>query len=260
MNLTLVVAGQSNGTSSTNNRMPKVYSRTEKVCIHHSFPVDTPTENVDAIPVKGMPGTGQCGPLDNSASWIFLGDMIQERFPNKWDIIKFVNISQGGSTSKDWVLNPPNWCNRLQTHVDNFNADAVLWVQGESDKNLPGTESVNDRISYMTQIITAARTASGKERIPFFVALDGWATDGGWGTTSAQIEAMPIRQAQRGIMNSRIAWLGPDIDEMRYQTPRNNWFQGLSGNPYPGAEFEGLGLIAHAEAWFKVMKPWLDRI
>lgn len=250
--LTFVVAGQSNGVSSTNGRIPKVYSTTKRVRIKHSFlNCDSPPvlETIDAIPVAEVPASGQCGPIDGSASWVFLGDMISQALNCD---VKFVNISAGGTTTVDWVN---NYLGLLTSTVQTYQPNAILWIQGESEKNLTPAPTPADCMARMRQIIAAARV--GNPRVPFFVALDGYCTDNGWATTLNNCEGMPICAAQREMIIERLAFLGADIDALRYAPVRNYYFQGLPGDHMPGAEFEGPGLIAHAQAWFNILMPYL---
>lgn len=230
--LTIVIAGQSNGVSDTANIFPaanKVYSESGRVKVTHSFSGET----VDSIPTKEKP-------CRYSAAWIHLGDQIA-MLRNR--DVHIINVSHGNTSTRNWQQYIPE----LESVVKHYNPDMVIWVQGESDRmeQIPYEES----LSNMRKIIECSRKKN--PYLKWFVALDGFVPDNDFNLW----ESEGVRRAQRQLIREGCVKEGPDIDAMRF---RNwNWFEPVSGNPYPGAEFIYDGLEEHANSWAKIILSYV---
>jgi len=78
--------------------------------------------------------------------------------------------------------------------------------------------------------------------LPWFVALNSV-------KTALPKNDIPIRRAQKAVIDSGLALLGPDTDTLR-ENPE--WMEAS------GAEFVGEGLKHHGELWFEVLSKYLD--
>ena len=121
---------------------------------------------------------------------------------------------------------------------------AVLWHQGESDANqreatrtLPGALYTK----FLEQVILESRRDIGWAA-PWFVALASYHTPDDTGSPE-------IREAQRALWNSRIAFAGPDSDALTGALRESNG---------KGVHFSGPGLREHAARWVEKVEPWLE--
>lgn len=227
--LTVVMTGQSNGVSPTDNNpegppAPPAWSRTGHVWITHDFG----PEHFDGIPTEKKP-------VHFSAAWVYLGDMIYQRTGRE---VHFINASHGNTSTRNWVQYIPE----LQAKVDLYKPDLVLWIQGESDT----TEGIPENESYtiLKRIMAVARSNGARVYVARDCGAHSWSYEDALQT--------PIRINEEKLIREGEVNAGPDIDRMRAM--HSDWFEHVSHGTAPGAEFIRDGIKEHAKAWFEILE------
>jgi hypothetical protein len=230
--ITIIISGQSNGVSSTDNTTPhatSVWSETGEVYLtYHRGGEDW----VHQVPTKSKPSI-------RSASWIYMGDELARRTGKA---VHIVNVAHGNTSSVDYNR---YYAEEMYLAIGAYDPDLLIWVQGESDR----FQGLTFQQSYdaMKALIDGSRKI--KPGLKWYVALDGYANSANYQDSVD----MPVRKAQQKLIDERIVFAGADIDRMRIDFP--NYFEPSSDSNPSGAEFGGnIGLKEHGLTWFEIIK------
>jgi hypothetical protein len=118
---------------------------------------------------------------------------------------------------------------------------AVLWHQGESDANQASADrtlSGENYRRYLELLIRATRKEVGWD-MPWFVAQASYHSESDPGSPD-------IREAQKALWASGVAFEGPDTDSLRAEYRS-------------GVHFNGEGLRKHGRMWADKVGPWLEQ-
>lgn len=217
--LTIIAAGQSNADSFLRGERERGYSVTGRV--------DLKRRDFS----EWMQPTVQ-NPSDRAICWIYCADILAVESGRR---IHIVDIAEGNSSTRDWVN---THAATLANAVEDNRADAVVWVQGESDY----WAGISEEESYQNMKAIIGRVKS-RRNIPFFIALNsvGEALD-----AYSDRNQIPIRRAQMRLINESIAQRGPDTDTLRDNYPTD-----------PGrVHFINEGIEAHGRLWAEVLTSY----
>jgi hypothetical protein len=158
--------------------------------------------------------------LRSNQTWIILGDLLYSLTG------RAVRVHQYASGAKNTAQ---LWSDSLFRHGKaalraHPGICAALWIQGESETDIP----VEETHWFMRSIVDTTRVI--RRELPWFVALDA----GG-------------RSAQTQLIAQGLVSRGPDIDSLRANRPD------LFTQPTPD-EFAGAGHQAHAAIWLNVLR------
>lgn len=207
----LLIHGQSNGVSPANGSVPRV-PRSARVWVSDYY-----CEVPDGVKRCSM-GTDMVQPspaasIRSNQAWIVLADELSAMTGRE---VRIYNVAQGGSATA-YLASEAQLVPARAAVRDHPNLCAVLWIQGESESNVP----VEQTVANMQTIITATRAEHPSLR--WIVAPDSYA-----------------RIAQMRLIEQGVVLRGPDIDSLRTNPL---YFEEGYG------EFIGSGIDAHARAW-----------
>jgi eukaryotic-like serine/threonine-protein kinase len=160
---------------------------------------------------------------------------------NKYSIpVSFVNVAAGSTNTEKWNPEKDFLFNRIREVLESRKVKAILWHQGESDF----MEKIPMAVSYdnMKKMINESRKIDPE--VKWFIALNSM-------KTNQPVETIDIRKAQNAIIESGLAFRGPDTDMIR---TNDKWIEPT------GAEFVGEGLKRHGELWFEVLSNCLESV
>ena len=154
---------------------------------------------------------------------------------------KFVTRAPDGTLVSDGTL-----FNGMMTRMQELGPHgfrALLWHQGESDSHQPPEHEISAETyrRMLEKIILSTRSQAGWE-IPWFVAEVSY-------HTPEDTSSPPIREAQRGLWQSGIAFEGPDTDTLTSAYRQNNG---------KGIHLNDAGLKAHGLLWAHSVELYLD--
>ena len=154
---------------------------------------------------------------------------------------KYVIQNADGALTSDGTLFNGMMMRIRQLGVHGFRA--VLWHQGESDSHQPSEHEITAEAyrRMLEHIIQATRSQAGWN-IPWFVAQATY-------HTPEDTSCPPIREAQRSLWQSGIAFEGPDTDTLTAVYRQNNG---------KGTHFNDAGLKAHGQLWAHQVELYLD--
>lgn len=203
--IVILVAGQSNGVSGAQEHELK-YSVTGAVsCYHADYWQEL------KVPTKENPSFA-------NVSFIYMGDLIVSNYNRE---VHIINICKGGTSSREWI---DNFLGGFVEDVKTYKPDAILWIQGETDKWLIGAKHQTKEWSYSNLLYIKQQLNTN---IPFYVAIT-------W-----------IPEVHKRFINEGHGRLGVDLDNMR--STNANWFEKCMG------EVVGEGLKVHGERWFNIL-------
>jgi hypothetical protein len=231
--LVIVISGQSNAVSATNNidpPSPAVFSETGQVYLTHTRGDELFFRRV---PTMDRPSTG-------SAAWVYLGDLIAKLTGRS---VHIINAAHGNTSSVGYQS---SYSAELLLAVSVYKPEFVIWIQGESDTEIELQESR----AAMRSIIDSTRKVVPNLR--WFVALNGYAHNANYYPESLK---MPIRRVQQELIDDGTVRAGVDIDLLRSTHPE--YFEAMRIQGFPGPEFIRDGIRRHAEAWFEIVKGTL---
>jgi len=229
-----LIAGQSNAASPAQG-ISSYYSKTGMVSTQE-LTFDRGYYN-NETPLFLIPNENR--PVTKSICWIYLGDLLVEKFKVP---VQFINVSQGNSSSTQWNPETGYLFNRISDVIRSRKIRAVLWHQGESDvlNNIPPRAIINN----MTRMILKSREAV--PGLSWFVAINSLNSNS---RHSSNIKN--VRMAQKYIIDSGLAFAGPDADVIRANP---DWVE------RGGGEFVGDGLREHGELWFKTLSRYFETV
>lgn len=205
-----LIAGQSNGVSPAQSHAP-YWSQTGRVTV------------TDIYHGKGLRIPTSANPMDGSIAWIYLGDYLNRD-------VTFVNIAIGSQSTRKWRYQ--HFVDVMEPSLRSQRFDAILWVQGESDRGEFFTEQ--ETYENMKWLIQSSQKI--QPLLQWVVAIDS----NRWDTKDN-----PTRRAQKRIIAEGLAFQGPDLDTIR-ENPA--WVEAS------GDEFVGDGLREHGRLWYEVLK------
>lgn len=224
-----LVAGQSNVLSIPAGLEPPV-SKTGMVSVNRRD--ERPPTDLLADPnLRAFVIPSQDDRLQANACWIVCGDLLAE---TTGEPVGFMNVAVSATSSDAWK--PDGGCfPALEALLSERPFAAILWGQGESD--VLGKLSETTSYQNMKDMIEASRAI--RPDIPWIVALDSLKTD-------VPYDDLPVRRAQRRIIDEGLALQGPDLDQIR---EHKGWV-GI-------ADFGGGGIVRAGELWFESLASFL---
>jgi hypothetical protein len=222
-----IVAGQSNAVSGAQKHPPH-FSVTGFVSVNNLYGYPLLDKNQFVIPTPKSP-------ITSNICWLYCGDLLYQRY---FVPISFINIAAGSTNTNQWNPKSEYLASQFDAILNERAVRAVLWQQGESDYY----ENISEETAYnnMKELILYIRKL--QPSLPWFVALNSM-------KTALPKNDIPIRRAQKALIDSGLVLLGPDTDTLR-ENPE--WMEAS------GAEFVGEGLKHHGELWFEVLSKYLD--
>ena len=222
-----LVAGQSNAMSSAQNH-PPYYSKTGLVSVNALYKQPVKNFNQFIIPLIKSP-------IRSNISWLYCGDLLVEKYSMP---VSFINVAAGSTNTNKWNPETDFLFNRIKKVLESRNVKAILWHQGESDF----IEKIPYEVSYenMKKMITESQKINPETK--WFIALNSM-------KTNQPLENIEIRKAQKAIIETGLAFTGPDTDVLR---KNDKWVEPSGGH------FVGEGLRRHGELWFEVLSHYLD--
>jgi eukaryotic-like serine/threonine-protein kinase len=181
----------------------------------------------------------QLGVHDSSTGgspWPAFGDALYARFRVP---IGIASTGHAGSSITQWQESGDLFRTTTQRmqKLDRQGCRAVLWHQGEAD----ATMTTDEYARRLTDLIRVNRQTVGWE-VPWFVARVSYHSP-----TEPSFPA--IRDAQKKVWDSGIAFPGPDTDALIGDN-RDTGGKGI--------HFSGKGLRAHGAAWAEKVSAYLD--
>jgi hypothetical protein len=229
-----VGAGQSNSTSCGGlNSTSPLDGRTKPL----SGMVTTFNGSTWRIADDPQPGSADEKRYAAGSFWPAFGDAMAA----KYHVPIGVAVTGCGSTSiNKWKKNGElfNWSLARMQQLGTNGFRAVLWHQGESDKNMPAQQYADG----LGQIIRDFRAAAGWE-MPWFVANAS-------SSPGNPLNEAGARGGQKLLWQQKIAFEGPDTDVMLGD------LRDFGGT---GIHFSKKGLKVHGEAWAEKVGAWLDQ-
>jgi hypothetical protein len=169
--------------------------------------------------------------------WLPVGEPV-EVMPT---MTKYISRDADGTLTSDGTLFDGMMMRVKQLGVHGFRA--VLWHQGESDSHQsPEHEITGETYRRMLEHIIVATRSQAGWKIPWFVAQATY-------HTPADISCPPIREAQRSLWQSGIAFEGPDTDTLTSSYRQNDG---------KGTHLNDAGLKAHGQLWAHQVELYLD--
>lgn len=156
---------------------------------------------------------------------------------------KYIVQGADGTLTSDGTLFNGMMARIKQLGVHGFRA--VLWHQGESDSHQPPEHEITAETyrRMLEHVILATRSQAGWN-IPWFVAQATY-------HTPEDVSCQPIREAQRSLWQSGIAFEGPDTDALTAPYRQNNG---------KGTHLNDLGLKTHGQLWAHQVELYLDQV
>jgi Carbohydrate esterase, sialic acid-specific acetylesterase len=154
---------------------------------------------------------------------------------------KYVVEGADGALTSDGTLFNGMMTRIRQLGVRGFRA--VLWHQGESDSHQPAEHEITAETyrRMLEHVILATRSQAGWD-VPWFVAQATY-------HTPEDTACPPIREAQRSLWQSGVAFEGPDTDALGAPYRQNNG---------KGTHLNDAGLKAHGQMWAHQVELYLD--
>jgi hypothetical protein len=228
-----VGAGQSNSTScgGLGSKSP-LDGRTQPV----SGLVTTFNGNSWRIADDPQPGAHDEKDYALGSFWPAFGDAMADRFKVP---VGVAVTGHGGTSIKSWKTDGElfNWTLTRMRQLGPNGFRAVLWHQGESDRNMPAQEYADG----LGAIIRDFRKQAGWE-MPWFVARASFAPN-------QPLNEAGSRGGQKMLWENKTALEGPDTDTM---------LGDLRDNDGTGIHFSKKGLKFHGEAWAAKVGAWMD--
>jgi len=165
--------------------------------------------------------------MERGSPWPILGELLVRAGGVP---IGFINVAVGGTGTNQWLPAAGTLYVPLREALAAQRVRAVLWHQGESDA-LPTFNEEQTRQN-MEALITQSRKDAGWE-VPWYVARASYRPD------AAPEEMEAVRNAQKAIWDSGLAYPGPDTDLYVPDSMR-----------YDRLHFNQVGLRVHAILWF----------
>lgn len=228
-----VGAGQSNSTSCGGIRSKSPLDGLTKTESGLVTTFDGATWRIADDP---QPGSHDWKKYRSGSFWPAFGDAMVARYKVP---IGVAVTGHGGSNIGQWKKDGElfNWTLTRMRQLGTNGFRAVLWHQGESDKDMPAQQYADG----LGQIIRDFRTAAGWE-MPWFVARASY-------MPGKPLNEGGSRGGQKLIWQQKIALEGPDTDVL---------VGDLRDQDGKGIHFSKKGLKVHGEAWAGKVGAWLD--